>query len=103
MADDEQFVEQETAAAEREAAEVGGGPSEASGDPAQVPIEEGGGGEAEGFELAEQELRDHAEHRDAGGNPRYDRPDPEADRSDAVYGEADHAESNEDADGASEG
>ena len=66
-------------------------------DPAFKPVEEAGGGEAEGFEAAEQALRDHAEHREAGGNPKYDRPPPEPEEPGATYGEADHAEATEDA------
>jgi uncharacterized protein (UPF0548 family) len=92
--DDERTVERETAAAEREAAEIGGR-APADGDPARRPVEEAGGGEAEGFEAAEQALRDHAEHRDAGGNPKYDRPPPEPDAADVEYGEPDHVESTE--------
>ena len=41
-------------------------------------------------------LRDRAEHREPGGNPKYDRPPPEPDASDAAYGEADHSESQDD-------
>ncbi len=92
MPDDEGTVERETAAAEREAAEIGGR-SDATRDPARAPVEEAGGGEAEGFEQAEQALRDHAEHREPGGNPKYDRPPPEPDEADVDYGEADHVES----------
>ena len=94
QADDERTVERETAAAEREAGEIGGR-SDADADPARAPVEEAGGGEAEGFEAAEKALRDHAEHRDAGGNPKYDQTPPEPDESDAEYGEADHVESTE--------
>ena len=97
QADDEAIVERETAAAEREAAEIGGR-GNAERDPARAPVEEAGGGEAEGFEQAEEALRDRAEHREAGGNPKYDRPpaeEPEA--AEPSYGEADHSEANEDA------
>ena len=71
-------------------------------DPARVPVEEAGGGEAEGFEQAEELLRDHAEHREEGGNPKYDRPPPEPDQADVAYGEADHAEAQEDVDNAAQ-
>jgi hypothetical protein len=90
-------VERETAAAAEEAAAIGGRRPAEEPDSPQTPIEEGGGGEAEGFEDAEGALRDRAEHREAGGNPKYDRPDPEADAERAEYGEADQAESNEEA------
>ena len=57
------------------------------------PVEEAGGGEAEGFELAEEQLERNASHEDAGGNPRDDAftPETESDRSGAEYGEADEA------------
>ena len=69
-------------------------------DPARIPVEEAGGGVAEGFEAAEEMLRDNAEHREPGGNPKYDAPPPEPDASDAVHGEADHAESQDDVENA---
>ncbi|MGD0198450.1 MAG: hypothetical protein ABSC56_11185 [Solirubrobacteraceae bacterium] len=53
-------------------------------------VEEAGGGEAEGFELAEQELIDHATHSDehsAGRIMRDAGPDEEPLATD--YGEAD--------------
>jgi hypothetical protein len=60
-------------------------------DPAIAPLIEAGEGEAEGFDVAESDLIEHAEHgtgvigRDAAG---FDAPeDPELD--DDVYGEAD--------------
>ena len=61
-------------------------------DPARQPVDEAGGGEAEGFELAEEELRENAEHGDL--NPRNPLRDAfpaerEPDRSGAEYGEAD--------------
>lgn len=97
MAADDETVERETAAAEREAGEIGGR-ADSSEDPARAPVEEAGGGEAEGFEDAEEALREHAEHREAGGNPKYDRPPAEPHASDATYGEADHAEATDDVD-----
>jgi hypothetical protein len=54
-------------------------------------VREGGGGESEGFELAEQELIDHASHADGHTPARIMRDaateDPAGD--DAQYGEAD--------------
>jgi hypothetical protein len=61
---DEEFVEEEEAEAAREAAAVGGSVPRDTDDPAQQPLIEGGEGEAEGFELAEQDLEDIAEHGD---------------------------------------
>ena len=57
----------------------------------RAPVEEAGGGEAEGFEQAEDQLKRNASHEDAGGNPAADAFAPEQERSDAEYGEADEA------------
>jgi len=62
---------------------------------AERPVDEAGGGEAEGFEMAEEELRRHAEGVDDGGDPLQDAGAVEAEKSDAVYGEADHEHSSE--------
>jgi hypothetical protein len=53
-------------------------------------VEEAGGGESEGFELAEQELIEHASHGDEHTTSRIMR-DAGADEepTDSVYGEAD--------------
>ena len=62
----------------------------------RAPLDEAGEGEAEGFELAEQELIEHASHGDDGPDPSNlaGRPeDPGA--AEAEYGEADHEESAE--------
>jgi hypothetical protein len=53
------------------------------------PVEEAGGGEAEGFEQAEEELIEHAEHTSGEGMPRLDELGEEAERDPATYGEAD--------------
>jgi hypothetical protein len=56
----------------------------------RMAVEEAGGGQAEGFELSEQELIEHASHGDEHRPFRIMRdagPDEEA--SDSVYGEAD--------------
>lgn len=58
--------EQEEIAA-AEAARIGGSPTSETGDSAdeaQRPLAEAGQGESEGFELAEDELIDHASHGD---------------------------------------
>jgi hypothetical protein len=64
-------------------------------DPAMAPVREAGGGEAEGFEMAEEELVEHASHGDDHGTTRITNdagllgdeaesiPDPD------LYGEAD--------------
>jgi hypothetical protein len=61
-------------------------------DPAMQPVEEAGGGVAEGFEQAEEELIENASHGDGAGDPEADAIDNEnveAERSTAEYGEAD--------------
>jgi len=58
------------------------------------PLEEAGEGEAEGFEQAEQELIEQAEHGENGRDPAQDAfpAEEESDRSTAEYGEADDVE-----------
>ena len=90
--DDELVAEQEELAA-AEAGAIGGRRDEGV-DPAMEPVLEHGGGVAEGFEQAEEQLRAQAEHDDPGHNPRYDRGEPEQPDG-AVHGEADHVESTE--------
>lgn len=56
------------------------------------PVYEAGGGEAEGFEMAEEELIEHASHGDSGGTARItehaSHVDEELDDED-LYGDAD--------------
>jgi hypothetical protein len=53
-------------------------------------VEEAGGGESEGFELAEQELIEHASHGDEHAPSRIIRDAAsETPADDAIYGEAD--------------
>ncbi|MBS1886676.1 MAG: hypothetical protein JSU06_05740 [Actinobacteria bacterium] len=61
---DEAFVEEEEAEAAQEAAAIGGRREPDTDDPSQQPLIDGGEGEAEGFELAERDLEDIAEHGD---------------------------------------
>jgi hypothetical protein len=64
-------------------------------DPAMQPVEEAGGGVAEGFEQAEEELIENASHGDGTGNPEEDAIDNEhveGERSTAEYGEADEVQ-----------
>ena len=62
----------------------------------QRPLREGGGGEAEGFEDAEEELIEHASHGDPAPDPSELAGDPEDPESaESVYGEADHERSSE--------
>ena len=55
------------------------------------PVEEAGGGVSEGFELAEEELIEHASHSDERGTAAiFDHVGrEELEMSDAVYGDAD--------------
>jgi len=85
------IAEEEAEAAAAEAAEIGGpAPDDPVDDPAQRPLVEGGEGEAEGFELAEEELIDNAEHGDEKRFPDRDAGPPE-EPSDTEYGEPDQA------------
>ena len=54
-------------------------------------VDEAGGGESEGFELAEQELIEHASHGDGHTPSRImrDAANEDPPRDDAQYGEAD--------------
>jgi len=71
-----------------------------SDDPAMRAVEEAGGGEAEGFEAAEEELIDNASHGGGRGDPIRDAitPEVEADESTAVEGEADEIIESDDRD-----
>jgi hypothetical protein len=60
----------------------------------QRAVSEGGGGEAEGFELAEEELIEHASHGDSGPDPSNLAGNPEGFRGDEGS-EADHEHSSE--------
>jgi hypothetical protein len=83
-------VAEEEAAAAAEAAAIGGeGGAPEVEDEAMRPVYEGGGGEAEGFELAERDLVENATHGDGHGNPLRDAFRAEVEPSGAVYGEAD--------------
>jgi hypothetical protein len=60
-------------------------------DPAWQPVEEAGGGESEGFEQAERELVEHAEHGDPAPDPSTEAftPEEESDLQTGEPGEAD--------------
>lgn len=94
---DDEFVDEEEQLAAQEAREIGGRPTYEvpleERDEAYRAVEEGGGGESEGFELAEEELIENA---DLGpGRPgaevrvREEVDSEEADPDLAEYGEAD--------------
>ena len=62
-------------------------------DPAMEPVYEAGGGEAEGFEQAEQELVENAEHGEHSGALDEGIPfEAEAQESGAAYGEPDEVD-----------
>jgi hypothetical protein len=83
------IADEEAEAAAAEAAEIGGpAPDDPIDDPAERAVVEGGGGESEGFELAEAELIDNASHGDQKHFPDRDTGRPE-EPTDAAFGEAD--------------
>lgn len=87
----------EADAAAREAAEIGGRvPREEGIDPAERPVVEGGGGVAEGFELAEEDLVEHASHGDQqSARPAYHHRDDREEEAEEQSGEADGFRSSE--------
>jgi hypothetical protein len=85
------IAEEEAEAAASEAAEIGGPtPDDPVDDPAQRPLVESGEGQAEGFELAEAQLIDNAEHGDQKRFPNRDAGRPE-EPTDTAFGEPDEA------------
>lgn len=108
MESDSEFERRQEEAAASEAAHIGGEPGKVPGydddpttpglseDPARKPVEEAGGGQAEGFEIAEAELVDRAENP-RGPSPMADRERvSEDDRAEAEYGEGDAVRTSED-------
>jgi hypothetical protein len=87
MAESDEREEEQAAAAE--AGAIGGPNPDPELSESDRVISEGGEGESEGFELAEDELIRNASHDDGHGNPLLDRIDEEAGDSGAEYGEAD--------------
>ena len=84
-------ADEEAEAAAAEAARIGGpAPDDPALDPAKRPLVEGGEGEAEGFELAEEELIDNASHGNQHHFPDGDAPLAE-EAVEAAYGEPDQA------------
>lgn len=95
MSPDPRHEQDEIDAAAAEAAGIGGVAGDEDLDPAQRPVVEGGGGEAEGFEEAEAALIEHASHGDqqAAHAIIHDAGLPEDEG--AIGGEADHERSSE--------
>jgi hypothetical protein len=95
---DDDLIREEEAAAAADARRIGGrAGDEDEWSPEMRAVYEGGGGDAEGFELAEEDLIRNASHDDGRGDPEADAfsGEVESDRSGAEYGESD-AESNPD-------
>jgi hypothetical protein len=92
---DEGYVAEQEAEAAREAAQIGGSPGGDYGvDESERALAEAGEGEAEGFELAEQELIENATHEaDANPDPTHLQGVPESfDPGEGTFGEADDVE-----------
>lgn len=94
---DDPDVRREERAAAAEAGSIGGAGPDYDADEAQRPLVEAGEGEAEGFEEAEAELREAAEHGESRVSPETDAftPEEEADRASAAYGEPDEVDPTE--------
>lgn len=88
---DENYVAEQERVAAEDAASIGGDPGgDYEGDESERALAEAGGGQAEGFELAEQELIENASHEaDAAPDPTHLASEPEDDRTGAEYSESD--------------
>jgi hypothetical protein len=64
MSTGRRFEQEQADEAAREAAQIGGVTGDEDINPAERPVIEGGGGESEGFEQAQQALIEHASHAD---------------------------------------
>jgi hypothetical protein len=97
MSSDPRYEQDEIDAAAAEAAKIGGVAGDEDLDPAQRAVIEGGGGEAEGFEEAEQALIEHATHGDQQSAHAilHDAGLPEQEGATRDDGEADHERSSE--------
>ena len=91
---DERAVEKEADAAAAEAGAVGGPGADTDLDPEERPVVEGGGGVAEGFERAEDELIEHASHGDPAPDPTSLESE-ELEHPEQEHGAADHEHSTE--------
>jgi hypothetical protein len=100
MSPDPRYEQEETDAAAAEAARIGGVAGDEDLDPAQRPVIEGGGGEAEGFDEAERALIEHASHGDQQSAHAviHDAGRPEDAGATSDDAEADHEHSSEGAD-----
>ena len=95
---DDDLIREEEAAAAQAARNIGGtAGDEDQFSPEMRPVYEAGGGDAEGFELAEADLIENASHGDGHGDPIRDAftPEAESDYSGAAYGEPDEIDTTE--------
>ncbi len=97
MSPDPRYEQEEADAAAAEAGRIGGVAGDEDLDPAQRAVIEGGGGEAEGFELAEEALIEHASHGDqqSAHAVLHDAAKPEEEGATRDDGEADRERSSE--------
>lgn len=97
MTPDSRREQEEVDAAAAEAARIGGVAGDEDVDPALRPVVEAGGGEAEGFEQAEDALVEHASHGDQQSAHAviHDAAVPEEEGVTGDGGEADHERSSE--------
>jgi hypothetical protein len=89
--DDDPLAAEEADLAAAEAGQIGGVAGDEDLDPAERPVREAGGGEQEGFEMAEDDLIEHASHGDqhSARMPSYHAGQPEEAGVTGVSGEAD--------------
>ena len=90
------WEQDEIDAAAHAAGAIGGVAGDEDVDPAERPLQEAGEGEAEGFELAEEDLIKAAETGETWADPaRAAFPAEAEDGSESTYGEADNERSSE--------
>jgi hypothetical protein len=94
---EDDLLREEERAAGAEAGRIGGPAPEPEGDEASRPVEEGGGGEAEGFEQAERQLEEEAAHGESRAHPEVDAfsPEVESDQATQSYSEPDEVDPTE--------
>lgn len=92
---DEQEIREEEEAAAAEARRIGGRGGMEGMDEAERAAAEHGGGQAEGFEEAEELLEEQASHGDPSASPLGDAAGTEPEEDPSVHGEPDEVESTE--------
>jgi len=92
---DEESVREEEEAAAAEAARIGGRSGMEGMEESERSAAEHGGGEAEGFEQAEELLEEQATHGDPAIDPLRDAAATEEEEDPSIHGEADEVESTE--------